>query len=122
MVSPTQALSEQMDFDILAGQSVSAIQNIGNRVPLAFAVSANWTAASVSLETSFDSVTFYDVQNQDGLEVSIPVSTGNIVMLSATSLLGIGSYLRVRSGSSSTAVNQSNAATVTVQLARPLVP
>lgn len=79
-------------------------------------VPSTWTTAVLSFAASADNSTFYPVYNASGAEVvtgSITGGTAVWVALDPSDFAGIP-YLKVRSGTSGTAVNQSGGDTLTL--------
>jgi hypothetical protein len=119
MPSPTLPLNETIDFTIASSASVSDQRNINNRVPTGIFMPAAWTAASVSLLTSLDGSTWYNVYNIDGTEFSVTGTAGVFLPIDASVLLGIGMWLQVRSGIAASAVNQAAERVLRLRLGRP---
>jgi hypothetical protein len=119
MSSPTLPLNETVNFTIANAASVSDQLNINNRVPTGIFMPAAWTAAAVSLRTSLDGVTWYDVYDTDGVEFSVTGTAGVFIPINPGNMLGIGMWLQVRSGVAATPVNQGAERVLRLRLGRP---
>ena len=94
------------------GASLSGVVDLGGRKLVAIVMPASWTAASLTFQASPDGVTYYNVY--DGA-----TERALVVAASYYSALNIGDwvgfrYLKVRSGTSGTPVNQGGARTLTL--------
>lgn len=111
---------------ILSGTSVSnAIdcRNLGMLVAMLFP--AAWTAASCGVQGSLDNITFIDIQDSSGNDVRTPytalntnggwISLTNSAPPGSTTMGPVGApYLKLRSGSVISPVNQAANRTVTL--------
>lgn len=79
---------------------------------------AAWTAANLTFQVSEDGVTYNDLYDQDGTEINVTAAASRHIILNPETFWGIH-YLKVRSGTTGTAVNQGAARTV-VLVTRPL--
>ena len=66
---------------------------------------AAWTAADLTFEASHDDITYNDLYDQDGVEVSASADVDRYIILNPNKFWGI-KYIKVRSGTSASAVNQ----------------
>jgi hypothetical protein len=119
MPSPTLPLNETLDFTIANAASVSDQLNISNRVPTGIFMPAAWTAAAVTLRTSLDNATWYDVYTVDGTEFSVAGTAGVFIPINPGNMLGIGMWLQVRSGLAAAPVNQGAERVLKLRLGRP---
>jgi hypothetical protein len=69
---------------------------------------AAWTAAAITMQVSMDNATYYNLYNNDGTEWSITVAAANAVIMDVTALTAF-SYVKLRSGTNGTPVNQGGA-------------
>jgi hypothetical protein len=120
VTSPVLSLTETIDFTIASGEALSAARHINNRIPCGIFMSAGWTAAVITLQTSLDNSTFYNIHEFDGSELTLTVAAGLYVPLDTSRLLGIGRYLRIRSGTAGTPVNQGAERVVSLSCGAPL--
>lgn len=74
---------------------------------------ASWTAASLSFQVSIDSANFYDLYDTAGSEVVVAAAASRVITVPATLLLGFR-YIKVRSGTTGTPVNQGADRTITL--------
>lgn len=99
---------------IANGASVSGDVDLGGRKIVAIVMPDAWTAAALTFQASPDGVTYYNVY--DG-----PTERNLIVAASYYSALNIADWvgirwLRIRSGTAGTPVNQGGARTLTLVL------
>jgi hypothetical protein len=66
---------------------------------------AAWTAAVLTLQASRDGVTWLDVYDRFGAEVTLQAAASRRVVVEPSVVLGV-EYLRVRSGTAGAPVNQ----------------
>lgn len=78
---------------------------------------ATWTAAALTFQTSPDGVTWQSAYDEAGTEISVVVAAGRNTRIPPNLLPATG-WLRVRSGTAGTPVNQVAAATLTFRLRR----
>lgn len=64
-----------------------------------------WTSAEITFQGSHDGTTFSDVHDSAGAEVSIPATTGGRAVQAPAALKGFA-FIKIRSGTSGTPVNQ----------------
>lgn len=79
-------------------------------------IPAAWTAAALTFQASADGTTYGDLYNTAGTEVTIPssaVAASRYIALDPSDFAGIA-YLKVRSGTSAAAVNQTADRTLTL--------
>lgn len=76
------------------------------------AMPAAWDAAALTFQGSFDNVTFFDLY-MDGSEVSevVVAAKAYVINLNALAFMSV-KYIKVRSGTSATPVNQTAARTI----------
>lgn len=92
----------------LGGMQVGAIQ-----------MPATWAAAAITFQASADGVTYQDLYDDGGLEVSVTAVQGHCVALNTNALnLAALRYIKPRSGTSATPVNQTAGAILTFILKR----
>lgn len=114
MVNPVKELNDPIDVLISDGTSISASINLGGRKPVGVLVPASWTAADITFQSSVDGTNFYDVYDVDGAELTVTVASSRIVAIASGDSLCMGPYVKVRSGTTGTPVNQSG--DITLQL------
>lgn len=99
-----------LKVSIPSGASISSDIDISNFQPLSINTSAAWTAAQITLQVSRDGVNWYDVFYDNGDEVKIEAAANRHIGLNAPVVWL--QYLRLRSGTSDTPVNQSALRTI----------
>lgn len=99
--NPNGAALALRDVTIPSGQSLSAAIEIGGFSVEAVLMPSAWDAANLTFQVSRDGSTFADLHNASG-EVSVPVAANRAVIVAVPGFR----YMRVRSGTASTPVNQ----------------
>lgn len=91
---------------IANGASLSGALNIDQRNLFAILMPAAWTSAAMTFQGSYDGTTYYDLYDENGVEINFTVAASRYVLISAPiKFLGL-KKLKVRSGTSASAVNQ----------------
>ena len=103
------------DAVILSGQSLSAAIDLEQLNIATIIFPASWTTADITFQTSADGVTYSDVINDSGVEVKRTPVTGKAMGVSIPELSGVR-FLKVRSGTSASPVNQGADRTLTLIL------
>lgn len=102
---------------IANGASLSAPVNLGANILCAIQVPASWTAAALTFQASDDSgATWQSIYDSTGTEVTIPQSAappGQRVSINSSAFVGVD-YLKVRSGTTASPVNQTALRTLTL--------
>lgn len=98
---------------ILDGASLSSAADLGGGNLLAIEVPASWTAADITFQASNDGTTFYNVYTDTGSELTATVASSERVILYGDDYKSIR-HIKVRSGTSGTAVNQVGDITLTL--------
>lgn len=104
------------DITIAAGASLSAAIEVGEGVLNGIQMPANWTTASMTFQGSADGTTYSNLSSDDGdgtvTEVTLGVTaSGYLSALDPTIFAGLN-YMKIRSGTAGSPVNQTNAAVV----------
>jgi hypothetical protein len=103
---------------IANGQSVSGVIDLEDLSLVGLVMPAAWTAASLTLEGSYDGTNFFSVYDESQ-EVSLTSpSASRWIMLSPSKYANLR-YLKLRSGTSGGPVNQGQDSTITL-IARQL--
>lgn len=84
---------------------LSAGVDLGNETLVGYVMPAAWTTASLTFQVSLDGVTYTDLYETTGTEVSHAVSTGRFVRVNPADWVGMR-FIKVRSGTVGTPVNQ----------------
>ena len=103
---------------IATGESLSNAMETDGSAVVGIVMPADWTAANLTLQASADDSTYNNVYDELGTEKTIVVSTSRYIPLNPADFLGANS-IKVRSGTSGTAVNQAAARSVIIVLYRP---
>lgn len=115
-ITTSMAARTVTDYDakfVTGSLSISEAINLNGLTPLRLIMPASWTAASITLQTSRDGVTWQDVYDQYGGLYVITTSASRNVILNPSELFGIR-RLRFRSGTPSTPINQVDQTTLTL--------
>lgn len=96
----------EIPVTIASGTSLSAATDLGPYRVFAIVPPTSWTAASLTFQGSSNGVDFYDLFDDTGTEISVTVTASKYIILTApVKLLGLR-WLKVRSGTTGTPVNQ----------------
>jgi hypothetical protein len=98
---------------IANGASLSGAVNLSGFTLIGIDMPASWTAANLTLQASVDNSTWDNVFDQTGTEVTITAAASRFILLNPADFVSVR-YLRVRSGTSGTPVNQGGARTITL--------
>lgn len=99
---------------IANGAALSGAVFLGDGVLCAIEMPAVWTAADITFQTSEDGTTWYDLRDDTGTEIKITSPTAAYRLSLAPGLFASAVWLKVRSGTSASAVNQAAARTLTL--------
>jgi hypothetical protein len=117
LLSPNGTVTEpfrKVNATIANGESLSGALDLGAARLVAIAMPASWTAAGLTFQCSSDNSTFYNAYDETGLEVTWTAAASTYIQaLYPTRWLGCR-YLKVRSGTSGSAVAQGAARTLVV--------
>jgi flagellar hook protein FlgE len=100
---------------IAINQSLSPAINLSGWTLIGIKMPAAWTAADITLQASVNNSTWVDVYDQLGTELTIEVDASRFVIINSPDLKAIR-YLKIRSGTSGTPVNQEAARIITLIL------
>ena len=90
---------------IASGASLSGAAAIGDSSVIGVLMPAAWTAASLTFQVSVDGTNYYNLYDDAGSEVTAQASTSRCVLLEPKQFIGFR-YLKIRSGTAASAVNQ----------------
>jgi len=97
---------------IANGASLSGALNIDQRNLFAILMPAAWTAAALTFKGSFDGTDYFDLYDEYGTEINFTVAASRYILISVPiKFLGL-KKLKVRSGTSASAVNQGGDRTI----------
>ena len=98
---------------IANGQSLSGAVNLSGFTLIGIDMPASWTTANLTLQASIDNSTWDNVFDSLGTEVTITAAASRFILLNPADFVSVR-YLKVRSGTSGTPVNQGGARTITL--------
>ena len=107
----SQAL-EVMTASIDNGASLSGAVDLGGRKLAAIDMPAAWTAANITFQASADGITYDDLYD-NSTERSLTVAASRYLMQNIGDWVGLR-YLKIRSGTSGTPVNQGASRIITL--------
>ena len=81
-----------------------------------FAISmpTTWTAAAITFQASIDGINYFNVVDDTGTEVSITAAASQYIVLTTPAKMLGARWLKVRSGTSGTPVNQGSTVVVNI--------
>lgn len=115
MASPSLPHIDVETATIANSASLSATVNLASRVLVGVLMPATWTAADLTFQVSLDGSTFVNAYDATGAEVTAVVDASTFVWLSPSIFAG-AKFLKVRSGTSDTPVNQGGARSIELSL------
>lgn len=98
---------------IANGASLSDAADIEAKTLIAIDMPSSWTTANLTLQASIDNSTWDNVFDSTGTEVTISAAASRFILLNPADYVSVR-YLKVRSGTSGTPVNQGGARTITL--------
>jgi hypothetical protein len=104
---------------IQAGQSLSEAVDcsVTNKLISGLITPMEWTPANLTFLTSPDGVTYYDLRESNGMEVTMPVITGSIVpFMRFRDYVNNAAFIKFRSGSKHFPVPQAASRSFTLEL------
>lgn len=110
MTTPTgtavvAAVRNQRSVTIPNGAAITGDIDLGSETLAGIVVPASWTAANLTFQASADGVTYSNLFDGFGVEVTASAAASRFIALNAADFAGVRA-LRVRSGTSGTPVNQ----------------
>jgi hypothetical protein len=97
------------------GQSLSPAIDLGTARLARIGMPASWTTANLTFQSSTDNVTYRDLYDAYGNEYTVQAAAGRSILINLADFLSIR-YLKIRSGTSGTSVNQSADRVLTLTL------
>lgn len=108
---------ESADATIANGESLSGAIDLGGLRLFAIRIPSAWTTANLTFQGSIDGgATYNDLKDQDGVEITAVVSAVSDMIILDPVLFSAIPLLKIRSGTSASAVNQGGARTLTLVL------
>lgn len=100
---------------IANGASLSGSVEIGSAKHIGIVMPSAWTTADLTFQVSYDGTNWQNLYNDSGVEVEVPAAASRNISLDVAALsLAPWQYLKIRSGTSGTAVTQGAARTLYV--------
>lgn len=90
---------------IASSASLSGAVDLSGTTLAGYVMPAAWTAAGITFKASIDGTNFFDLYDQFGNEVKHTVDAGRVVSLTPSDMASIR-YIKIRSGTSASVVNQ----------------
>ncbi len=98
---------------IANGESLSAAVDLGAYRLSSIIMPAAWTAAGLTFQGSIDGVTFGNMKSEGGTELAWTVAASDFLYSTPLNFWGVR-FIKVRSGTAGTPVNQGAARTLTL--------
>jgi len=119
MVTPVQALNGQVELrsaTIANSASLSAALDLGTNRLAQIVIPSSWTTADLTFQTSADGAVYNDFYDAQGSEYTVTVGgASRSIGVSLADFIGVR-YLKVRSGTTGTPVNQGGQRVLTLVL------
>jgi hypothetical protein len=90
---------------IANGASLSSAVNIGSKTVLGVVMPAAWTTANLTFQVSYDGTNYANLYDKDGTEYTVTAAASRHIYVEPAQWVGV-KYIKVRSGTSGTPVNQ----------------
>jgi hypothetical protein len=104
----------KIDAVIATGASESAIVDLGGLHLAAILMPAAWTAASITILTSYDGANFFPAYDSAGNEITLTVAASRLVVMDFSQTIALGNHIKLRSGTLALPVNQVAARTLSL--------
>lgn len=101
------------ELTIANGEALSGGINMGGSRLFAIIMPAAWTAAGLTFMASVDGTNYYDLYTYNGIEFAAAAAADRYIVLEPEVFAAI-KYIKVRSGTSATPVNQGADRTLTI--------
>ena len=102
-----------LSLTIANGVSLSGAIDLGDLCAVLVVMPVAWTAANLTFQASHDGVTYQNVYDGFGVEYSLVAAAARNVAVPPSDLVG-ARFIKIRSGTSGTPVNQGAARTLYV--------
>jgi hypothetical protein len=102
-----------LHLTIPAGESLSSSGDLSARSVLLILAPIDWTPANVSFMISDDNISFYNLTDHDGEEVTRAIKPGCAIMVDSA-VTQAATYVAVRSGSAESPIEQEADRTLTL--------
>lgn len=98
---------------IALNASLSDVVEIGSAKFLGLVMPAAWDTAGITFQVSYDGTNFQNLYNDSGVEVSVTAAASRNIALDVVALdLAPWQFIKIRSGTAASAVNQTAARTL----------
>jgi len=112
-IGQTAGMVATHTFTIAKDASLSAGVYVGGARYFGIVMPAAWTEAAITFQVSPDGTTYQDLLNDGGTEVSVTAAAAdNIGIATAATALAPWAWVKIRSGTSASAVTQAAARTL----------
>lgn len=105
-----------VEATISSGESLSAAVDLGDGALVRIAMPSSWTTADLTFQTSYDGTTYSDLYDADGNEYDVSAAASREIIVPIADLIG-ARYVKVRSGTTGTPVNQGADRTINLVVA-----
>jgi hypothetical protein len=102
------------DATIASGASLSGAVDLGMYRMFAIIMPASWTTANLTFQVSADGTNYFDLYDDTGTEVMFTAAASRVIQNSNPGRWLAFRYLKIRSGTSNSAVNQAAGRTITI--------
>ncbi len=106
-------ITNDLTATIAISASLSGSVDVNGTTIAGYIMPAAWTAAGITLQVSVDGTNFFNLYDQYGNEVSHIVDASSFVQLTPSDMAAIR-YIKIRSGTSGTPVNQAAERVITL--------
>lgn len=96
----------QITATVPNGQAITASIDLKDQPILAIRMPASWTTANITFQSSQNGTDWLDVYNMFGDEFTVTAAAGRVIVMSPFDFQW-GRYIKIRSGTTGTPVNQS---------------
>lgn len=118
MVSAINDVAEPLEVTIASSGSITSAIDTKGRTLVGIFMPASWTAASITFQAAITADgTYVDVYDTAGSELSVTADAGLYLPIDPINFWGL-THIKVRSGTSGSAVSQGAERTLTLMLAK----
>lgn len=110
---PDASNPDRGDVTIAQGASLSTALNVGACTPAAIVMPAAWTAANLTIQVSVLGVNWWNLYDEFGAQVTITADASRVIRLNPGDWW-VFRYIKIRSGTADTPVNQGGARTIKI--------
>lgn len=124
MPSPVQKLSKVVEVDIdqtdgATDDAITSAINLAGHILVGVIMPATWTAAGITFEVSdTEAGTYVDLYDTSGAELALSAAASIYLAVDPVNFYGVN-FLKVRSGTSATPVDQTTPRTLKLLLGVP---